>query len=282
MREEEKKRNSQASKFQQFFRKKWVFPAIYLLSAAVVLTAVLWYQAVRNDVTDQLTEDTNDISYRDEPFVEVNRSIENFKMPAIDPDAVQVVTKFYDFEASPEDQEAALVLYDNTYHPNQGIDIAREDGQSFEVVASLSGTVTKAMKDPLLGDVVEIEHDNDVVTIYQSLTDLQVKEGDKVEQGQVIGKAGKNQFNSEAGVHAHFEIRKDGKAFNPLNYMEKPMTSLSENTATEEASEEGTSSDDNNKSDEQDKPSDDQNKSDEEESETNPNEPEASLDKNNS
>jgi len=268
MREEEKKRNSQASKFQQFFRKKWVFPAIYLVSAAVILTAVLWYQAVRNDVTDQLTneEETNDISYRDEPFVEVNRSVENFKMPAIDSDAVQVVTKFYDFEASPEDQEAALVLYDNTYHPNRGIDIAREDGQSFEVVASLSGTVTKAMKDPLLGHVVEIEHDDNVVTVYQSLTDLQVKEGDKVEQGQVIGKAGQNQFNKEAGVHAHFEIRKDGKAYNPLNYMEKPMTSLSENTATEEATEESTPSD--------------ENKSDEEKSETKPNEPEASLDKN--
>ncbi|WP_044747162.1 peptidoglycan DD-metalloendopeptidase family protein [Bacillus alveayuensis] len=289
MREEEKKRTSQGSKFQQFFRKRWVFPAIYLLSATVILTAVLWYQAVRNDVSEQ-PMDSTDVSYHDEPSVEVNRSVENFKMPAIDPDAVQVVTKFYDFEASAEDQEAALVFYNNTYHPNQGIDIAREDGKPFEVVASLSGTVTKAEKDPILGHVIEIEHDDNLVTIYQSLSELKVKQGDKVEQGQVIGQAGKNQFNAEAGVHAHFEIRKDGKAYNPLNYMEKPMTSLTEQTAADGASDEEnlmeenetTPSEENLTEEKETTPSEEKQPTNEENSNPNENEPEASLHSKNS
>ncbi|WP_243291948.1 M23 family metallopeptidase [Bacillus sp. FJAT-47783] len=272
MREEEKKRTSQGAKFQQFFRKKWFFPAVYLLSAAVILTAVLWYQAVRDDIMDENTEDTQDLSYRDDSAIEVNRSVENFKMPAIDPDAVKVVTNFYDFNASSEEQEEALVLYDHTYHQNQGIDLAREDGKEFEVVASLSGTVTKAQKDPLLGYVVEVEHDDNLVTVYQSLANVDIKEGDQVEQGEVIGKAGKNQFNQEAGVHAHFEIRKDGKAYNPLNYMEKPMTSIADETETKEAAEEGTQTEE----EENETPSEDEKE--DENSSTKPNEPEASLD----
>ena len=47
MREEEKKRTSKITKVQQFFRKRWVFPAIYLVSAAVVLTAVLGIKLYR-------------------------------------------------------------------------------------------------------------------------------------------------------------------------------------------------------------------------------------------
>jgi len=234
MREEEKKRTSQGSKFQQFFRKKWVFPAIYLVSAAVILTAVLWYQAIRNnDANDLSTDDGADVSYNEDQSVEVNQSVENFKMPAIDPDAVKVVTNFYDFNASEKEQETALVFHNNTYHPNQGIDIASNDGKAFEVTASLSGTVAKAEKDSLLGYVVEIEHENGVKTIYQSLADTKVQAGDKVKQGEIIGQAGKNQFNKDAGVHVHFEIRKDGKAYNPLNYMDEPLTSLTEKSVEE-------------------------------------------------
>ena len=234
MREEEKKRTSQGSKFQQFFRKKWVFPAIYLVSAAVILTAVLWYQAIRNnDANDLSTDDGTDVSYNEDQSVEVNQSVENFKMPAIDPDAVKVVTNFYDFNASEKEQETALVFHNNTYHPNQGIDIASNDGKAFEVTASLSGTVAKAEKDSLLGYVVEIEHENGVKTIYQSLADTKVQAGDKVEQGEIIGQAGKSQFNKDAGVHVHFEIRKEGKAYNPLNYMDEPLTSLTEKSVEE-------------------------------------------------
>lgn len=244
MREEEKKRTSQNTKLNQFFRKRWVFPAIYLMSAAVILTAVLWYQGISNDVAEDLNQQNDqgeDVALETPEAVEVNALKENFAMPAIDPEQVQVVKKFYDANASTEDQEAALVFYNNTYRMNKGIDIAREDQKEFDVVASLSGTVAKAEKDPILGYVVEIEHENDVVTVYQSLAEANVQAGDKVEQNELIGKAGKNLYNEEDGIHLHFEVRQSGKAVNPLTYMDKPVTSIEEATteqATEEAKEE--------------------------------------------
>ncbi|MBO1511940.1 M23 family metallopeptidase [Metabacillus bambusae] len=239
MREEEKKRTSQNTKFQQFFRKRWVFPAIYLMSAAVILTAVLWYQSISNNVAEDLqTPDQGENAMNDPEAVEVNALKENVKMPALDPDAVSVVKKFYDPNASTEEQEAALVSYNNSYRMNKGIDIASEDQKQFDVVASLSGTVTKATKDPILGYVVEIEHENDVVTVYQSLAEANVQAGDKVEQNELIGKAGKNLYNEEDGIHLHFEIRQNGTAINPLTYMDKPVTSIEEPVQEEATQEE--------------------------------------------
>lgn len=238
MREEEKKRTSQ-TKVQQFFRKRWVFPAIYLMSAAVILTAVLWYQNISNDVAEDLLSSEQEENAMDNPeAVEVNALKEIIKMPALDPEAVNVVKKFYDPNASTEDQEAALVYYENSYRMNKGIDIAREDQKEFDVVASLSGTVTVAKKDPILGNIVEIEHENDIVTVYQSLAETTVQAGDKVEQSEPIGKAGTNLYNEEDGIHVHFEIRQNDTAVNPLTFMDKPVTSIEEATKEEVTQEE--------------------------------------------
>lgn len=231
MREEEKKYTSPSSKVQRFFRKRWVFPAIYLASAALILTAVLWYQNSKDDVAESNKQSQTAKSPKtaqDEPAVPANQAVEKIAMPVLNPEAVKIQKQFYEFDASKEEQEAALVFYNNTYQPNKGVDINMEDGKSFDVVASLSGTVIKAAEDSLLGNVVEIEHDKGVVTVYQSLTDLQVQEGDQVKQGQALGKAGKNQLNVEAGNHVHFEIRKDDVAVNPVKFFEQPFTSLTE------------------------------------------------------
>ncbi|MRX74383.1 peptidoglycan DD-metalloendopeptidase family protein [Bacillus lacus] len=237
MREEEKKRISPNSKLQQFFRKRWVFPAVYLVSAAVILTAVLWYQSVGNNVTEDLAKKGDTAGQKDNPAVEVGKAVENFAMPALDAEAVTVVKKFYEFDASAEDQEAALVSYNNTFRQNQGIDISKKDGKDFDVVASLSGTVVKAQKDPILGNVVEIEHEAGLVTVYQSLADVKVQAGDKVEQKQIIGKAGKNLYNEEDGIHVHFEVRVDGKAVNPGKLLDKPVSAAAENVKETEAAE---------------------------------------------
>ncbi|PLR76175.1 peptidase M23 [Bacillus sp. V3-13] len=266
MREEEKKRSSQGSSLKRFFKKRWVFPAIYIASAAIILTAVLWYQQSSNNAdTDKYDYSASDVPGRsasDEPAVEVNRSMENFVMPVTDPDSVVIQKQFYDYNGDEKDQEAALVFYDNTYHPNTGIDIAMENGETFEVVAALSGTVTKVEKDSLLGNVIEIEHDDEITTQYQSITDIGVEVGDKVEQGQALAKAGQSLFNKDAGVHVHFEIRKQNEPVNPLDYFNKPLSTLQEETSAEDskASDEG-AADDSGAAEEsepaKDKPSDD-------------------------
>lgn len=235
MREEEKK-TSQVKKLQRFFRKRWIFPAIYLVSAAVILTAVLWYQSVSNDVKDNLTNNGGNSAYDSgkDDAVEVGKSMENVAMPAAHSENVSVVKKFYETDAAKKEKEAALVNYNNTYSLSKGIDLAEKDGKDFDVSASLSGTVVKAEKDPVLGYVVEVEHADGLSTVYQSLSEVSVEQGDKIKQNQVIGKSGKNLYSEDSGNHVHFEIRKDGVAMNPLNFMDKPVSSIEKAAAAEE------------------------------------------------
>lgn len=254
MREEEKKRSSQDSNVKRFLKKRWAFPAIYLGSAAIILTAVLWYQNSATDTDKFGYNEATDLAGKkfEEPAVEVSRTMENFVMPVADPNKVEIQKQFYDNNGTPEQQEAALVFYDNSYHPNTGIDITMKDGEAFDVVAALSGTVTKVVdNDALLGNVIEIEHDKGIVTQYQSVSDIKVKVGDEVKQGQELATAGKSLVNEEAGIHVHFEIRKDNVAVNPIDFFQKPMSALKDvnvsdmedsgkDDATSEVEDEGT------------------------------------------
>ncbi|NHC38458.1 M23 family metallopeptidase [Bacillus sp. MM2020_1] len=239
MREEENKRSSQSSSVKRFFKKRWVFPAIYIASAAIILTAVLWYQT-SNNASDKYDYKSTDIAGKknQEPAIEVSKTLEDFKMPVEKADAAIVKTKFYDFNGKAEDQEAALVFYNNTYQPNTGIDVTMKDDESFNVVASLSGTVTRVDEDAVLGNVIEVEHDKGIVTQYQSVKDIKIKVGQEVKQGQVLATAGQSLFNEKAGTHVHFEIRKDGIAVNPSDYFNKSLSTLQEaELSTDKASE---------------------------------------------
>jgi stage II sporulation protein Q len=261
MREEEKKRTSQNSSLQRFFKKRWVFPAIYLASAAIILTGVLWFQSANNDVADNgldINEELPGTANNGEPAVPVNTTVENFAMPVLDEDAVEIQRQFYDADGSKEEQEAALVSYENTYYPNKGIDIVAKDGKSFDVTASLSGTVVRSEQDSLFGNIVEIEHSEGVVTVYHSLADVMVEQGDRVDQGQVIAKAGKNLFNKDADIHVHFEIRNNGLAVNPIEFFDQPLTSLEqEESASEQPADPADEAEETEDADETEAPADD-------------------------
>ncbi|MBM7648373.1 stage II sporulation protein Q [Bacillus ectoiniformans] len=225
---------------KDFFKKRWVFPAVYLLSAALLISGFIWYQVASVDTAKEADLEGNAlIEEFEEEAAEVNSTIENIMLPVKNQNEAIVKTNFYDENASEKQQETALVVYNNTYHPNTGMDFAAKDGKSFDVTAALSGKVTQVREDSLLGNVVEIEHGNGVVTTYQSIQDIGLKAGDEVAQGDVIGKAGQSLFNEKAGIHVHFEVRKDGVALNPQEFFNKPVSAIEEvvNEEKEEATE---------------------------------------------
>lgn len=99
---------------------------------------------------------------------------------------------------------------------HKGIDIAVSHGS--DIVAAKEGTVIYAQWNSSgYGNLVKIEHEDGDVTYYAHNSSLLVKEGEHVEQGQVIAKAGSTGRSS--GTHCHFEIRMDGTPVNPLDYL---------------------------------------------------------------
>ncbi|WP_343929559.1 peptidoglycan DD-metalloendopeptidase family protein [Peribacillus frigoritolerans] len=236
MREEEKK---PTSTIRRILKQRWALSAIYIASAAIILAAAFLLQNSFDDSAKDGKEESAETGKNyGEPSVEVNSNLETIKMPVADADKSVIKKQFYDVNADEKAQEEALVFYNNRYEQNKGIDIAMEDGKSFDVKASLSGNVTKVQDDALLGNLVEVEHEDGVVTRYQSVKDIKVAVGDKVKQGQAIATAGKSQINDEAGVHVHFEIRKDNIALNPLDFVDKQASAIQSATEAEADKEE--------------------------------------------
>ncbi|OIJ11723.1 hypothetical protein BKP37_14865 [Anaerobacillus alkalilacustris] len=234
MREENQssKLTKMKANLQKMMKKRWALPAVYLGLGAVVLSGVLYLQGTANVTQEQPVVDDEgyetgadiDVNYEDAfPVAKVDEVI---KMPVVNEDEVKVIGYFFDFDATEEEQKKALVLYDNTYRQNKGIDLAMESGETFDVTAALSGTVVKAEEDALFGKVVHIEHDNGVVTVYQSLDDLKVEAGQSVKQGDIIAQAGRSLYNKDAGVHVHFEIRQDGTPVNPMDFFNQTVSAV--------------------------------------------------------
>lgn len=104
------------------------------------------------------------------------------------------------------------------WRTHNGIDIAADIGCS--VHAAASGTVRSVFSDAM-GEGVEIEHEDGFVTRYAGLQSLEnLKEGDAVQSGDVIGIIGESKGESTEAAHLHFEVYKEGEATDPKKYLE--------------------------------------------------------------
>lgn len=134
-------------------------------------------------------------------------------------ETVKIGKNYYDYKAEEKKQEDSLVIHDNTYYQNSGIDFVSED--SFDVLAIANGTVTNVKEDNATGKVIEIKHDNGLISIYQSLSEVSVKKDDIISQSQIIGKSGSNELDKDLGNHLHLEIYENGVSVNPEMYLGK-------------------------------------------------------------
>lgn len=99
-----------------------------------------------------------------------------------------------------------------------GTDLSAQAGE--EVLACANGQVLETTTDPLLGNLVTIEH-GDFVFSYCGLgEDFAVSPGDTVAQGQVIGTVTAVPQESAESPHLHLEVRRDQVCLDPLSLLE--------------------------------------------------------------
>ena len=96
-----------------------------------------------------------------------------------------------------------------------GLDIAAPSGTN--IVAAASGTVTFSGYKGSYGNMLVISHGNGVQTYYAHCSKLYVGAGSQVSQGQSIAAVGST--GNSTGPHLHLEIRVNGVAYNPQNYL---------------------------------------------------------------
>ena len=136
-----------------------------------------------------------------------------------------IVRYYFDVDDAIEIQEKAVYYFNGVYKPNTGVDYSFND-EKFEVKAAFKGTVASIKNDALLGYCVYVNNGEGLSAVYASLSEVSVKEGDEVLQGDVIGRAGTNAIGSDLGNHLHFEILKNDVLINPTSFMNKKITEI--------------------------------------------------------
>jgi murein DD-endopeptidase MepM/ murein hydrolase activator NlpD len=101
------------------------------------------------------------------------------------------------------------------YRMHHGIDLAGTWQEN--VTVSADGTVVFAGYHGSFGKVIRIKHNYGIMTTYGHLAKINVKRGDIVSEGQVIGKMGRT--GKVKGAHLHYEISVNGKSQNPAKYI---------------------------------------------------------------
>lgn len=184
-----------------------------------------------------LNNQTQTVSVTDDDFTYVNDYIFDSYYPVVNQEekitkpytseTVSIYKNFYDKDATEEEQKNSIIYHEGIYMQNSGVDYKSDE--QFDVVSSLSGTVTNVTEDTLLGKTVEIRNSTELIVLYQSLGEVAVKKGDTVTQGQIIGKSGTCTLNGDVKNGLHFEMYKNGSVINPEKYYDKSVKDLADN-----------------------------------------------------
>ena len=188
----------------------FVIPSIYVL--LVVLFALFGIllneslKVVENKDDNNLTYVSYEVLF-DYAIPTINEENNTIIRPYND-ENVTIGKYYYDLNDE-KTQENAILYYENTYMQNIGVDYVKED--IFKVVSILSG------------EVISVTDNDKLISIYQSLGEVAVKEHDKIKQGDVIGTSGTNEINSALKNHLHFELVINGVYVNPEKYYTKTV-----------------------------------------------------------
>ena len=92
-----------------------------------------------------------------------------------------------------------------------GIDIAADEGT--KIHSAFDGEVVKADYDQWNGNFIKIQHENGIMTVYCHCKKLNVKKGQIIRAGEIIGTVGST--GNSTGPHLHFELRINNISYNP-------------------------------------------------------------------
>ena len=117
------------------------------------------------------------------------------------------ITSVFGYRSDPFDSENAEL------HP--GIDFRGAKGDPVHVTAD--GDVVFTGRKGGYGNCIIVQHKNDFQTLYGHLSHIDVKEGQSIKTGDVIGEVGST--GRSTGTHLHYEVRKNGKPINPVKFL---------------------------------------------------------------
>ena len=191
---------------------KIIYSIVALVSVGIIALSVTMASAFSTEnlgssVPTVSAPDDGQTPDKDEPVKDTVGSTLNFALPVSNSTIIR--------QASLEKLVYMPSL--NMWRTHNGVDFSAEENAPVTAVAS--GSVLSVEETTLEGVVVTLSHENGITSVYKSLASASVKAGDSVKSGDQIGVAGNMLTESSDGIHLHLEMTVNGKAIDPLNYI---------------------------------------------------------------
>ena len=201
--------------------KGYVLPTVYVLVIAVLFISVSFLgSALQKEIqyqdlaTDALEDNVTPVIKEEETPTDV--TTESKIVKPFTSTSVGISKSYYDMTDDEATQENSLVYYEQTYLQNSGVLYSSDE--VFDVLATFDGTVTNVSTDEILGNVVEITHNPNLKTVYYSLGEVTVKNGDVLKSSDIIGKSGDNLLEGEKDNSLLVEVYYNGNTIDPEDF----------------------------------------------------------------
>lgn len=203
-------------KAKHFFKRN-IYPITVSLCTVLVLSIVTIsaYTSIKNSNNtvqtnqeqkqNEKTPSADDVSDPTKPIGSNETII--FELPF---EGAQILKEYTD----------SSLLYDKTtkiWCTHQALDFSCSDGH--EVKAIYDGKITKIENSMMNGTVVYLKVSDELTVVYKGLSsDINLKEGQEIKKGEVIGKIVGLLAEKADGVHLHLELYKNDKLIDPTEY----------------------------------------------------------------
>lgn len=204
------------NKFTRFLRNNAAL-LILIFCVLAIASVVLAVTLTRDNTPDNpiipdnpVVKDPNDDNKDPEPVVK-----DKIKVYFSSPVAHTKVSMGY------TDGKDTLFVFNSTLNDwasHKGVDLVAADGTA--VNSMYDGTVIDVKETFGMGNIVTIDHGENVVATYASLSDVQVVKGQKVKKGDKIGAVSTTASNEFMdGAHLHLEVAVKGANVDPMSYV---------------------------------------------------------------
>jgi murein DD-endopeptidase MepM/ murein hydrolase activator NlpD len=104
--------------------------------------------------------------------------------------------------------------------PHKGIDFTASKGTP--VYATGDGRIEQMYRSSSYGNVIFVDHGYGYETRYAHLNEFNVKRGETVKRGQIIGYVGNT--GRSVSAHLHYEVVYKGQHINPINFFQRDLS----------------------------------------------------------
>lgn len=203
-------------------KKIYLIPVIYSLVIVVIFGTMMFMSTnleLKNK--EQMDEADKVIEIIDPDYVPVVSEVVKKTIKPYNNETVKISVDYYSKDDAAETQEKSLIYFNNKYMQNTGIMYGSTE--EFEVLSMYDGVISSINEDEIFQTVIEIKHNEEYSSYYYGVKDTELKIGDEIKTGDIIGKSGEKVFESEHNYNLLVEVYHTGKLIDPETFFDKEI-----------------------------------------------------------